>query len=127
MIRRYFARVRGKFQALSWLITSETVAYEWVSEDMGIIRGEVLFLDGTRLNFRELVTGQTIDYRFQVMDRNNELITRWDTAPHHSEIRTFPYHLHISQGNGESEKMNIIKVLDLVAIMVVNNLSDIEA
>jgi len=127
MIRRYFTRVRRKFQAFSWLITSESVAYEWVSEDMGIIRGEVVFLDGTRLDFRELVTEQTIDYRFQYMDRNNVLITRWDTAPHHREIRTFPYHLHTLQGKSESEKMNIIKVLDRVAIMVVNNLSGIEA
>lgn len=126
MIRRYFTRVRRKFQELSWLITSESVAVEWVSEDMGIIRGEVIFLEGTRLDFRELVTEQTIDYRFQYMDRNNVLITRWDTAPHHREIRTFPYHLQPSQGVSESEKMNVVKVLDLVAIMVVNNLSSIE-
>ncbi len=69
MIRGYFARVRRKFQELSWLITSESVAYEWVWEDMGIIRGEVEFLDGTRLDFREWVTEQTMDYRFQYMDR----------------------------------------------------------
>ena len=126
MIRRYFTRVRRAFQRLSPLIKSESVEYELVSEDLGIIRGEVIFLDATRLDFRELVTKQTMDYRFQYMDGNDVLISRWDTAPHHREIRTFPYHLHTPQGESESEKMSIVKVLDLVAIMVVNNLSRTE-
>ena len=86
MIRRFFTRVRRKFQKFSSLIKSESVEYELVSEEMGIIRGKVTFLDGTQLDFRELVTKQTIDYRFQYMDVNNVLITRWDTAPHHREM-----------------------------------------
>ena len=40
MIRRYFTRVRRKFQEFSWLIKSESVQYELVSEDMGIIHLE---------------------------------------------------------------------------------------
>lgn len=33
-------------------------------------------------------------YRFHWQDRNNQLIKRWDNAPHHAEVDTFPYHLH---------------------------------
>ena len=33
-------------------------------------------------------------YRHHWQDRNGELVKRWDNAPHHSEVDTFPHHLH---------------------------------
>ena len=33
-------------------------------------------------------------YRHHWQDRSGRLIKRWDNAPHHREIDTFPYHLH---------------------------------
>ncbi len=33
-------------------------------------------------------------YRFHWQDRSGKLIKRWDNAPHHPEIDSFPHHLH---------------------------------
>jgi hypothetical protein len=33
-------------------------------------------------------------YRHHWQDRNGSLVRRWDNAPHHPEIETFPHHLH---------------------------------
>ncbi|MCK4417213.1 MAG: hypothetical protein KAV99_03520 [Candidatus Latescibacteria bacterium] len=41
MIRRYFTRVKRKFQEFSSLIKSELVEYELVSEEMGIINDQI--------------------------------------------------------------------------------------
>ncbi len=38
----------------------------------------------------------TIDYRYQWMDSNKTTLRkRWDSAPDHPELETFPYHVHI--------------------------------
>ena len=50
-------------------------------------------------------------YRYQLMDEKNNLIIRWNSAPHHPEISTAPYHLHKGDKIDDSEKMNIQKLL----------------
>ncbi len=34
------------------------------------------------------------------------LIIRWDNAPHHREISSFPFHMHKKDGVYESKEMN---------------------
>ena len=71
----------------------------------------------------ELVSEKGSEYRFQYMDKNKNLTCRWDSAPHHKEISTFPYHLHTKKEVKESKKMNFIEVLDDVAEKVIGNLN----
>lgn len=55
-------------------------------------------------------------YSFQWMDENYNLKTRWDNAPHHSQISTFPHHKHIEQEDKiyESEEPTIQEILALI-------------
>ena len=39
-------------------------------------------------------TLQVTTYRHHWQDRSGRLVKRWDNAPHHPEIETFPHHLH---------------------------------
>lgn len=41
----------------------------------------------------------------------NDLIVRWDNSPHHSDIRTFPHHLHIDSRVLESQEPTLEYVL----------------
>jgi len=34
-------------------------------------------------------------YRFQYMDKRNQIVFRYDNAPHHRELSTFPHHKHL--------------------------------
>lgn len=70
----------------------------------------------------ELVSEKEAGYRFHYMDRNRDLICRWDSAPHHKEISSFPYHLHTKKRVEESRRMRFIDVLDIVTEMVIDNL-----
>jgi hypothetical protein len=50
------------------------------------------------------------DYSHHWQDRERKTILRWDNAPHHPEIKTFPHHLH-EEGIKESEEVTFAEVL----------------
>jgi hypothetical protein len=55
-------------------------------------------------------------YSFQWMDENYGLKIRWDNAPHHRQITTFPHHKHIEQEDNihESEEPTVEEILELI-------------
>jgi hypothetical protein len=114
MIQSYFNRVRNKLKEISPLIQADTSTFEMVSADMGMLRGRIAFIDGSMLDFRELLSTNEHDYRFHWMDASNKLIVRWDTAPHHKNPENFPYHRHLSKGVSSSDEMDFIAVLDYI-------------
>lgn len=96
------------------MIKKKNIEFSLVSEEMGIIKGKIVFVDNYSLDFRELVSAEHTDYRFHFMDGNNRLIKRWDSAPHHKEITSFPFHLHTPEGVMECDKINLIEVIDII-------------
>jgi hypothetical protein len=59
-------------------------------------------------------------YTFQWMNPDGSLRIRWDNAPHHPHISTFPYHRHISneQTIEASEEMSFDEVLAIIESML---------
>lgn len=55
-------------------------------------------------------------YSFQWMDENYDLKIRWDNAPHHRQIITFPHHKHIEQEENiyESQETTVEEILGLI-------------
>jgi len=122
MIDKYVHRVESKLSEFLWLIKHKQISIEKISDEMLIIRGRIVFIDESIVDFRELVTSKEIDYRYQYMTRAKKMIKRWDTAPHHPQIPTHPYHVHDGNEIKSSPKMNFIKVMDAVSKMVIDNL-----
>jgi len=61
------------------------------------------------------------------MDERNNLIARWDTAPHYNDLKTFPCHVHLPNGVKESKQVTLIDVLDKIENVVIAKLeSDVE-
>jgi hypothetical protein len=68
-------------------------------------RYRILLSDGSFVEMTERVlevhgTLEVTKYRHHWQDGNGVLIKRWDNAPHHPAIETFPHHQH--QGAEES-------------------------
>ncbi len=65
---------------------------------VALIRGELTFIDGSRLYFRELVEMRNAIvrhmYSYHYQDSEGALIFRYDDTPHHPHVNTFPYHKH---------------------------------
>ncbi len=52
------------------------------------------------------------------MDKQERLIFRYDNAPHHSDVSSFPHHKHLPDGVAESEDKGIIDVLDEIEVIM---------
>ena len=118
MIRDYFSEVEKSLEECKWLIKKKSIEFSLVSEEMGIIKGKIVFVNNYSLDFRELVSVEHTDYRFHFMNGNNRLIKRWDSAPHHKEISSFPFHLHTPEGVRECDKVNLIEVIDIIKVAI---------
>ena len=55
-----------------------------------------------------------IKYRYHVMDAEKEFLIRWDNAPHHSEVASFPHHFHDRNKIHESKQYSLQKILSLI-------------
>jgi hypothetical protein len=64
----------------------------------GIIRGDLHFVDGSRLSFRELVDFQArnvrLMYSYHHQAADGSLVFRYDDTPHHRSLAGFPHHKH---------------------------------
>ena len=122
MIYDYFSKVQRKLETIKWIIIAQSINFDFVSDEMGVITGKLVFIDKSIVEFMELVSTKEAEYRFQYMDKDKGLICRWDSAPHHKEVPTFPYHLHTRKGVKESKKVNFIDILDIATEKVIENL-----
>ena len=122
MIHDYFSKVQKKLEAMRWLIIEQSINFDFISDEMGIITGKLVFIDNSIFEFMELVSEQEAEYRFHYMDKNKDLIVRWDSAPHYREIKTFPYHMHKKKGVKESKKVNFVEIIEVITEKVIGNL-----
>ncbi len=123
MTIRYFEKIKKRIAKLEWLIERESIDTEYDEDaDIGIIGGSIVFKDGSVLHFKEILLGKKRQYRFHYMDERNNLISRWDNAPHHKELGTFPHHVHLPDGVKEDKPVKLIDVLDKIEGIVIDRL-----
>lgn len=123
MTIRYFKKINNRIGRLEWLIERLSIDTEYDEDaDAGIIGGNITFKDGSVFHFKEVLLGKTRHYRFHYMDERNNLISRWDSAPHYKDLKTFPYHVHLPDGVKESKRVTLIEVLDTIENVLVAKL-----
>ncbi|QTA85779.1 toxin-antitoxin system TumE family protein [Desulfonema magnum] len=117
MIETYFAQLEKTLQEFR-NIRSYTLTKKVYNFKQGFVSGKVVFEDNSRLDFTEVrdtdVKGK-IKYRYQYMNEKNELIFRYDNAPHHREISTYPHHKHVSEEVEDSSEPVLREVLFEIA------------
>jgi len=74
--------------------------HEVIPNQSGLIEGRLRFWNHSLLQFIEVLvtSGVTLvktDYAYHYQDSSDNLIFRYDNAPHHPEISTHPHHKHI--------------------------------
>lgn len=94
-----------------------------LSPDTGYVEGEILYIDGSRLVFfeflRQIAAGLDREkYRYHFMDGGNQLLFRYDNAPHHPGLTTFPHHKHLPSGVTDSPAPKFADVLGEVETRV---------
>ena len=98
-MKDYFSELQNLLRR-SAFTENVDVEYEAKSKTVGLIHGTVGMVDGSTLQFMELVNIKRDritrpKYRFHFMDSADKMVFRFDNAPHHPEVTTYPHHKHI--------------------------------
>jgi len=124
-IDQYFKKTQ-KTISNSKIVASTHIEYIKVLENEGYMRGTLTLTDGSELRLLEyarISNGRAIilRYRFQ-WQIAGELITRWNNAPHHPEVETFPHHKHVkSEGKPKPSKAkNLISILKEIEAKIIS-------
>ena len=117
MISDYFQMVEKKTSETR-IIAEKAIDFREFDIDEGLLKGKILFIDGSAFEFLEYLKGTTsLKYRFHYMDDKGALVFRYDNAPHH-QVSTFPHHKHIPMDIISSHPPGLIDVIDEIEKMV---------
>jgi hypothetical protein len=115
----YLAALESRIRAAQGIVIGWSIQRE-MDENLGIgfIQGHVAFADGSRLEFSEQLPTTRQRFRIHYMDAQNRLFVRWDSAPHHKGLATFPFHKHTPSGLEEHSTITLLSALDEVLKLV---------
>jgi len=99
----------------------DVVKFRLIREVIGVNNGFIRFAldlrDSTELHIFEYVdsTLHKIDYSYPWQNKEKILIQRWDNAPHHKEIETFPHHMHNGENIIPSNEPTFAEILRIIS------------
>ncbi len=99
LIEDYFKQIQQMISSHQ-SIKSHNIVYQKRDQSLGYIKGKIQFTGESWLYLTEYVEVESgIDrgkYSYQYMNENNQLIFRYDNAPHHQKLKlsSFPHHKH---------------------------------
>jgi len=121
-------QVESYFAQLRKMIANCAVVASWQYEEdgrtstLGAFKARISFLDGSFLDFREFVDTSTrpvrrysYSYHYQ---KNEQMIFRYDNAPHHPELSGFPHHKHVADSTVESQPPTLKEVLAEISVQI---------
>jgi hypothetical protein len=99
-------------------VATSDIALDKRGPQAGLIRGDIYFLDGSLLHFRELIDLESspsrLMYSYHYQRTDTSLVFRYDDTSHHPEIATFPHHKHeqSEQNVSAAEQPTLATILD---------------
>lgn len=98
--------------------------FSYRSPRVAHISGYVMFRNEWILEFDEIITQERIEikklkYRYHVMDKNKELIFRYDNVPHFPKIKTHPHHKHTKDKATESRAPGLLEVIEEIEALII--------
>ena len=115
MLENFLADLKASL-TVSPIVKDIEILDEFITSVSGFLDCRVLMIDGSELYVSEYFTvlenkikRDKYSYHLQ---KNDELIIRWDNAPHHRELSTFPFHVHKKDRVQESQDMTVNDILE---------------
>ena len=118
MIAAYFDQIRAVIAA-SPVVRVFSLHTEQRSDEIGFVRGDLSFSDGSRLHFREYVyqpegaAAERFTYTYHYQRADGTLIFRYDNTPHFPGLRNSPHHKH----DGDENNVAPSEAPDLAAVL----------
>ena len=88
----------------------------------GVLEGSLYFHDGSRLEFTETVTIERyhpvkLFYVYQYIS-GGEAVFRYDNAPHHPDLPTFPHHKHVGKTRLSATEPTLGQIVSEVSVLL---------
>lgn len=77
-----------------WFIKSQEIVSIKQGQSIYYLKCNVLLIDNSELYIEEKFMDNNLEYSYHWQDQSKKLIKRWDNAPHHKQIITYPHHVH---------------------------------
>ena len=77
--------------------------------------------DGSLLFAREFFNRNERHYSYHWQSSEGSLLIRWDDAPHHRHLSTFPHHKHVRETIAASLPISLVQVLEEITKKVLRN------
>ena len=92
-------------------------------EDIQALSVKAALSDESLLYVRELTTKTDTKYSYHWQTKTGKLFCRWDNAPHHKTLHTFPHHKHIRTSKSvlPSTEVTLEKILKNIEKQVANS------
>ncbi len=115
MLRRYIYRLHDTISSRGY-INIEAFSFGNLPDKRSKIESRLTFPDGSLLDFYEVVFAynrQIIKgrYSYHYQDSSDKMVFRYDNAPHHPYIFTYPHHKHIGSAVEPSSNPDLGDVL----------------
>ena len=119
IISRYFKEIESEVQKMENAYI-ERYEEEILTAHRANLRIRIRFVSGNLLELNEAVSVEDrnlkhLGYRYHFQDVKNNLVFRYDNAPHFPEIDSFPHHKHLPDTVRSLEKPSIIDVIKEVS------------
>jgi translation elongation factor EF-Tu-like GTPase len=87
-------------------------------ESAQLLRARVEVTDGSTPYIREAIFLRASKYSYHWQTATGEMLIRWDNAPHHPEIPTYPAHKHEGEQIHPSIRVSAEEVLAEIAAVL---------
>ena len=117
MLESFLADLEASLTA-SPIVKDIEILDEFITSVSGFLDCRVLLIDGSELYVSEYFTVlkdriKRDKYSYHLQKRG-ELLIRWDNAPHHKEVSSYPHHKHIRNKIESSQETNLRTVLNFI-------------
>jgi len=115
LIDLYIADLENSISNFDFVVFSE-ISYSRYDDFSATLKGKIQ-IDGYNLVFMEIVylrnnlQKRKVRYSYHLMNLDNQLVFRYDNAPNHKEIKSFPHHKHTVNSIIESDEPDLKSVL----------------
>lgn len=121
MLESYLADLKASLTA-SPIVKDIEILDEFITSVSGYLECRVVMTGSLVLYvseyftiFEDEIKRDKYSYHLQ---KNDEFLIRWDNAPHHRELPTFPFHMHRKDEVYESKDMTVEEVLKEISKII---------
>ncbi|MBI1939231.1 MAG: hypothetical protein HYS25_14070 [Ignavibacteriales bacterium] len=91
------------------------------SINTALLVGKITLSNFSEFHFMEYIESDSrtavVTYRYHYQTKNKELIFRYDNAPHHEEIKTFPHHKHTATKVIDTKQKTLSEVIEEILLL----------